>query len=137
MCGNHDDVPKYSGTLVSVNSGDEIAMNSMIISVVSIDGNGLIKVPCSATFRCIVEGKANQSGVSLSVLNDRQLEEMQKVYDVFKTAINTAKENADVIAETYNSFSELLENIKQDVSNYVGGVQDAKKMKKNFAGECY
>ena len=55
ICGNHDNVPKYSGTLVSVNSGDEIAMNSMIISVVSIDGNGngdgLIKVPCGATFR--------------------------------------------------------------------------------------
>jgi hypothetical protein len=60
-----------------------------------------------------VEGKANLSGVSLSVLNDKQREEMQKVYDVFKTAINTAKENADVIAETYNSFEEVLAGVQK------------------------
>lgn len=70
----------------------------------------------------------------MSVLNDKQREEMQKVYVAYKTAISIARENADVIAETINSLSELLENIKQDVSNYVGGVQDAKKMKNNFAG---
>jgi hypothetical protein len=48
-CGNHDSVPQYSGSIVSVAAGDEIAMNSMVLSVISIDGSGngegLIKVP--------------------------------------------------------------------------------------------
>ena len=45
----HDAVPQYSGPIVAVSAGDELAMNSMLLSVVEIDGEGngtgLIKIP--------------------------------------------------------------------------------------------
>jgi hypothetical protein len=48
-CGNHDTAPMYSGALVSVATGDEVAMNSLVISIVDIDdggnGSGKIKIP--------------------------------------------------------------------------------------------
>jgi hypothetical protein len=39
-CGNHDVLPQYTGNLVPVGVGDEIAMNSVVLSVVRIDGEG-------------------------------------------------------------------------------------------------
>ena len=38
-CGNND-IPVYTGSLISVGTGDEVAMNSMRMTVVSIDGSG-------------------------------------------------------------------------------------------------
>jgi hypothetical protein len=39
-CGIHDALPQYTGNLVPVGVGDEIAMNSVVLSVVRIDGAG-------------------------------------------------------------------------------------------------
>ena len=65
-CGNYDNVPQYNGAIVPVSAGDEIAMNSMVLSVVSIDGSGngegLIKVP----MRCDDSLNNIKLGVTLS-----------------------------------------------------------------------
>jgi hypothetical protein len=39
-CGNHDNVPQYTGNLVPISAGDEIAMNSVVLSVVRLDRVG-------------------------------------------------------------------------------------------------
>ena len=39
---------------------------------------------------------------------------------------------APEISETINNIGEFIQKLKNDVSNYVGGIQDAKKMKANF-----
>ncbi len=157
-CGNHDSVPQYSGSIVSVAAGDDIAMNSMVLSVVSIDGSGngegLIKVPmrCDdslnniklgvtlsgiqvaeggrAAFRCIVAGKAELSGVSASVLTDKQRATLEKVYTAYNQVLDLAYENAGTIAETYNSLTELYEKIAQKTQAILDKVNDGKKISK-------
>lgn len=39
---------------------------------------------------------------------------------------------APEISETINNVGEFIQKLKNDVSNYVGGIQDAQKMKANF-----
>ncbi|MFN3785123.1 MAG: hypothetical protein ACK4R6_14490, partial [Spirosomataceae bacterium] len=101
VCGNHDNVPQYNGAIVSVSAGDEIAMNSMVLSVVDIDGSGngsgLIKVPMLNNIKlgvtlsgikvaeggCVVAGKAELSGVSASILTDKQRVNLEKAYTAY------------------------------------------------------
>jgi hypothetical protein len=147
-CGNHDSVPQYSGSIVSVAAGDEIAMNSMVLSIVSIDGNGngegLIKVPMMNNIKlgvtlsgiqvaeggCVVAGRAELSGVSASVLTDKQRATLEKAYAAYNQVLDLAYENAGAIAETYNSLTELYEKIAQKTQAILDKVNDGKKISK-------
>jgi hypothetical protein len=147
-CGNHDSVPQYSGSIVSVAAGDEIAMNSMVLSIVSIDGSGngegLIKVPMMNNIKlgvtlsgikvaeggCVVAGRAELSGVSASVLTDKQRATLEKAYAAYNQVLDLAYENAGTIAETYNSLTELYEKIAQKTQAILDKVNDGKKISK-------
>jgi hypothetical protein len=147
-CGNHDSVPQYSGSIVSVAAGDEIAMNSMVLSIVSIDGSGngegLIKVPMMNNIKlgvtlsgikvaeggCVVAGRAELSGVSASVLTDKQRATLEKAYAAYNQVLDLAYENAGAIAETYNSLTELYEKIAQKTQAILDKVNDGKKISK-------
>jgi hypothetical protein len=133
-CGSHDVVPQYSGPIISVSAGDELAMNSLLLTIVEIDGGGngigKIKMPMMDRVKlgvtlsgiqvaeggCIVAGRAELSGVEAAILNAQQREELAKIYAEFNKAIDTAIENAEVIAKTYNTFSEKLGGIKEQAA---------------------
>ena len=152
-CGNHDNVPQYNGAIVPVSAGDDIAMNSFVLSVVSIDGSGngegLIKVPmrCDDSLNniklgvtlsgiqvaeggCIVAGKAELSGVSASVLTDKQRATLEKAYTAYNLILDVAYENAGAIAETYNSLTDLYEKTAQKTQLILDKVNDGKKISK-------
>ena len=157
-CGNHERVaapfvPQYNGAIVPVSAGDEIAMNSMVLSVVSIDGSGngegLIKVPmrCDDSLNniklgvtlsdikvaqggCIVACKAETSGIDVTVLNDKQRQVLKKAYAVYQQVLNVAAENAGAIAETYNSIADLYNGIAQKTQGILDKVNDGKKISK-------
>ncbi len=129
-CGNHDNVPQYSGSIVSVAAGDEIAMNSMVLSVVSIDGSGngegLIKVPMMNNIKlgvtlsgikvaeggCVVSGRAELSGVSASLLTDKQRATLEKAYAAYNQILDVAYENADGLAKGINDVKDYFEALK-------------------------
>ncbi len=129
-CGNHDTAPAYSGEIISVNAGDEVAMNTMIISIVDIDGsgngNGLIKVPMMNNIKigvalsgikvakggCIVAGKAETSGIDVAVLNDKQRQNLAKAYEIYKKTLDIAEELAPEIAKGINSVKDNFEALK-------------------------
>ncbi|MFN3785141.1 MAG: hypothetical protein ACK4R6_14580, partial [Spirosomataceae bacterium] len=147
VCGNHDNVPQYNGSIVQVNAGDEIAMNSMVLSVVDIDGSGngegLIKVPMMNNIKlgvtlsdikvaeggCIVAGKAELSGVSASILTDKQRVNLEKAYTAYNQILDVAYENAGAIAEKINDFRDGVDKIKAWAKGYKGGNVDAAKAK--------
>jgi predicted chitinase len=147
-CGNHDNVPQYNGAIVPVSAGDDIAMNSMVLSVVSIDGSGngegLIKVPMLNNIKigvalsgikvaeggCIVAGKAETSGIDVAVLNDKQRQVLKKAYAVYQQVLNVAAENAGAIAETYNSIADLYNGIAQKTQAILDKVNEGKKISK-------
>ena len=152
-CGNHERVaapfvPQYNGTIVSVSAGDDIAMNSLVLSVVSIDGSGngegLIKVPMMNNIKlgvtlsgikvaqggCIVAGKAETSGIDVAVLNEKQRQVLKKAYAVYQQVLNVAYENAGAIAETYNSIADLYNEIAQKTQLILDKVNDGKKISK-------
>jgi hypothetical protein len=146
-CGNHDNVPQYNGAIVPVSAGDDIA-NSFVLSVVSIDGSrngeGLIKVPMMNNIKlgvtlsgiqvaeggCIVAGKAELSGVSASVLTDKQRATLEKAYAAYNLILDVAYENAGAIAETYNSLTELYEKTAQKTQLILDKVNEGKKISK-------
>lgn len=148
-CGNHDNVPQYNGTLVPVNAGDEIAMNSMVLSVVSIDGagngEGLIKVPMMNNIKlgvtlsgiqvaeggCVVAGRAELSGVNASLLTDKQRVALEKAYAAYNQILDVAYENAGAIAETYNSLTDLYEKIAEKTQAILVKVNEGKKVSKS------
>lgn len=129
-CGNHDTAPAYGGEIISVNAGDEVAMNTMIISIVDIDGsgngNGLIKVPMMNNIKigvalsgikvakggCIVAGKAETSGIDVAVLNDKQRQNLAKAYEIYKKTLDIASELAPEIAKGINSVKDYFEALK-------------------------
>ncbi len=129
-CGNHQNAPHYDGPIIPVNAGDEVAMNSMLMTIVSIDaagnGEGLIQVPMFGNVKlgvtlhgikvaeggCVVAGRAETSSVSAALLNDKLRAELQKAYAIFEEATDIALENAGVIAETYNNFLDVLNGVK-------------------------
>jgi hypothetical protein len=121
-CGNHDTTPMYAGATVSVAAGDEVAMNSLVISIVDIDGgggngSGKIKIPMFqnaevgvtlsgikvAEGGCIIEGKAELSGVDIALLNEQQRAKLAIAYDIFVQATDAIYDHSEVISETYNS----------------------------------
>ncbi len=122
-------MPQYNGAIVPVSAGDEIAMNSLVLSVVSIDGSGngegLIKVPMMNNIKlgvtlsgiqiaeggCVVAGRAELSGVSASLLTDKQRVALEKAYVAYNQTLDVAYENAGAIAETYNSLTDLYEGM--------------------------
>jgi GH24 family phage-related lysozyme (muramidase) len=150
-CGNHDNVPQYSGTIVSVSAGDDIAMNSMVLSVVSIDGSGngegLIKVPMLNNIKlgvtlsgikvaqggCIVAGKAETSGIDVAVLNEKQRQVLKKAYAVYQQVLNVAAENAGVIAETYNDISDLYEGMAKKTQAMLDKLNNGDKISQRDA----
>jgi hypothetical protein len=129
-CGNHDTAPAYSGEIISVNAGDEIAMNTLIISIVDIDGSGngsgLIKVPMLNNIKlgvtlsgikvaeggCVVAGKAELSGIDVAILNDKQRQNLAKAYEIYKKTLDIAEELAPEIAKGINSVKDYFESIK-------------------------
>jgi transcriptional regulator len=134
-CGNHERVaapfvPQYNGAIVPVSAGDEIAMNSMVLSVVSIDGSGngegLIKVPMLNNIKlgvtlsgiqvaeggCIVAGKAETSGIDVAILNKKQRQNLAKAYEIYKKTLDIAEELAPKIAKGINSVKDNFEALK-------------------------
>ncbi|MFN3785125.1 MAG: lysozyme [Spirosomataceae bacterium] len=140
-------MPQYNGAIVSVSAGDEIAMNSMVLSVVSIDGagngEGLIKIPMMNNIKlgvtlsgikvaeggCVVAGKAELSGVSASILTDKQRVNLEKAYTAYNQILDVAYENAGAIAETINGLKEFMQKAKEFAKNYKGGTAEAAKAK--------
>jgi hypothetical protein len=136
-CGIHDALPTYTGSLVPITAGDEIAMNSVVLSVVKIDGDGnglgLIKVPMMNNIKvgvnlsgikvaeggCIVAGRADLNGVGVSLLTDQQKAELTNAYNILTTITQKAIENAGVVAETYNSVAELLSTVRQKANTLI------------------
>ncbi|MDI9873196.1 lysozyme [Flectobacillus rivi] len=57
---------------------------------------------------------------------------MAEIYAAYNLALTVADSLAPEISETINNVGEFIQKLKNDVSNYVGGIQDAKKMKANF-----
>jgi hypothetical protein len=129
-CGNHDTAPAYSGEIISVNTGDEVAMNTMIISIVDIDGSGngsgLINVPMMNNIKigvalsgikvakggCIVAGKAETSGIDVAILNEKQRQNLVKAYEIYKKTLDIAEELAPEIAKGINSVKDNFEALK-------------------------
>jgi len=146
-CGNHDITPTYNGTIIPVNTGDEVAMNSLVLSIVSIDGSGngsgLIKIPMMNNIKlgvtlsgiqvaeggCVVAGKAELNGISASVLTEQQRVNLEKAYTVFNQVIDAGIANAGAIAETINNLKDFIQKAKDFSKNYKGGNTDAKKAK--------
>ena len=132
-CGNHDTAPAYSGEIISVNTGDEVAMNTMIISIVDIDGSGngsgLIKVPMMNNIKigvalsgikvakggCIVAGKAETSGIDVAILNEKQRQNLVKAYEIYKITLDIAEELAPEIAKGINSVKDNFEALKAKI----------------------
>ncbi|MFN3785139.1 MAG: hypothetical protein ACK4R6_14570, partial [Spirosomataceae bacterium] len=147
-CGNHDTAPAYSGEIISVNAGDEVAMNTMIISIVDIDGSGngsgLIKVPMMNNIKlgvtlsdikvaeggCVVAGKAELSGIDVAILNEKQRVNLEKAYTAYNQILDVAYQNAGAIAETYNSLTDLYEKTAQQTQLILDKVNDGKKISK-------
>jgi tetratricopeptide (TPR) repeat protein len=129
-CGNHDTAPAYGGEIISVNAGDEVAMNTMIISIVDIDGSGngsgLIKVPMMNNIKigvalsgikvakggCIVAGKAETSGIDVAILNEKQRQNLAKAYEIYKKTLDIAEELAPEIAKGINDVKDYFEALK-------------------------
>jgi tetratricopeptide (TPR) repeat protein len=129
-CGNHNTAPAYNGEIISVNAGDEVAMNTMIISIVDIDGSGngsgLIKVPMMNNIKigvalsgikvakggCIVAGKAETSGIDVAILNEKQRQNLAKAYEIYKKTLDIAEELAPEIAKGINSVKDYFEALK-------------------------
>ena len=145
VCGNHDAVPQYSGPIIAVSAGDELAMNSMLLSVVEIDGGGngtgLIKIPMMNNLKfglklegikvakggCIVAGKAALSGVSVQLLNDELRGKLQTAYAAYTKLIDGAIADAGAIAQTYNSIVDLLKDVRAKAKVVVEKLQRGEK----------
>ncbi|MDP1815330.1 MAG: N-acetylmuramidase domain-containing protein, partial [Leadbetterella sp.] len=146
-CGNHDTTPMYAGAMVSVAAGDEVAMNSLVISIVDIDGggngSGKIKIPMFqnaevgvslsgvkvAEGGCIVEGKAELSGVDIALLNEQQRAKLAIAYDIFVQITDAVYNHAEVISETIDNLTDLLSKAKNFAKNYKGSKTEAARAK--------
>ena len=124
-CGNND-IPVYTGSLISVGTGDEVAMNSMRMTVVSIDGSGngfaQIIVPAMNKIKlnvalegiqvaeggCVVAGKASFTGANLDAAFKQKLD---SVYALYNAALDIIAYKADDIAKGYTAVSNKLEEI--------------------------
>jgi hypothetical protein len=149
-CGQHDAPSVPSGDIIQVKTGDEIAINSIAFEVVDLDGSGngkgIVKVPMfnnaklGVEFKnikvakggCVVAGQAELSHIDVALLSEEQRKKLAEIYAAYNLALTVADSLAPEISETINNIGEFIQKLKNDVSNYVGGIQDAKKMKANF-----
>jgi hypothetical protein len=133
-CGSHDGVPQYSGSTITVGSGDEIAMNSLIISVVNLDGTGngrgIITIPMLnkgkvgvtlsgivvAEGGCIVQGKAEVSDVDVSVLSDAQRQVLMLAHAALNYGADAGIANAAKIAKGINETMAAIENFAKSIN---------------------
>jgi hypothetical protein len=133
-CGTHDAAPQYSGSIISVAAGDDIAMNSLVLSVVNIDGSGngegLIKIPMMNNIKlgvtlsgikvaeggCIVAGRAELSGVDASILTARQREQLAKAYAAFNKATDYGIANAGQIAGDINKTMAAIKSLSDKLN---------------------
>jgi hypothetical protein len=155
-CGQHDAPAVPSGDIIQVKTGDEIAINSVGFEVVELDGSGngkgIVKISMfnNAKFGvefkgikvakggCVVSGEAILSNVDVALLSEEQRKKLAETYAAFNKALDVADKYAAEIAETYNSLADFTKKVKTDVTNYVGSVKEAKKMKSHFkAAEKY
>jgi hypothetical protein len=83
-----------------------------------------------AAFRCIVAGKAELSGVSASVLTDKQRATLEKAYAAYNQVLDLAYENAGAIAETYNTFTEKLAGIQKKATDLASKLNGGGKASK-------
>jgi hypothetical protein len=132
---------------VSVATGDEVAMNSLVISIVEIDGggngSGKIKIPMFqnaevgvtlsgikvAEGGCIIEGKAELSGVDIALLNEQQRAKLAIAYAIFVQATDVVYNNAEVISETIDNLTDLLNKAKNFAKSYKGSKTEAARAK--------
>ncbi|MDI9867603.1 fibronectin type III domain-containing protein, partial [Flectobacillus sp. DC10W] len=149
-CGQHDAPSVPSGDIIQVKTGDEIAINSIAFEVVDLDGSGngkgIVKVPMfnnaklGVEFKnikvakggCVVAGQAELSHIDVALLSEEQRKKLAEIYAAYNLALTVADSLAPEISETINNIGEFIQKLKNDVSNYVGGIQDAQKMKANF-----
>jgi len=80
--------------------------------------------------RCVVAGKAELSGVDVAVLNEQQRAMLQKAYAVYNQVLDVLGENADAVAETYNSLSALYEGIVKKTQAIIDKINEGKKISK-------
>ncbi|WP_435355898.1 N-acetylmuramidase domain-containing protein [Emticicia sp. SJ17W-69] len=150
-CGNHDTTPTYNGTIIQVNTGDEVAMNSLVLSIVSIDGSGngsgLIKIPMMNNVKlgvtlsgiqvaeggCVVAGRAELSGISASVLTEQQRVNLEKAYTTFNQIIDAGIVNAGAIAETYNDIAELYNGMAKKTQAMLDKLNNGEKISQRDA----
>ena len=77
--------------------------------------------------RCVVAGKAELSGVDVAVLNDQQRATRQKAYAVYNEVLNALAENADAVAQTYNSIADLLKAVREKAAAVVDKLHRGEK----------
>ena len=133
-------MPQYSGEQIPVKAGDEVAMNSMVLTIVELDGGGngvgTIKVPMLNGARialklsgiqvakggCVVGGKAEVGeGVSLLQLDDKLREKLQLASVANQLIANAgqtyAKEIADGVNKTIAAIEDLGKKLNEKKRN--------------------
>jgi hypothetical protein len=121
-------------------------MNSIKIEVVEIDaaGNGLgiahikgfnnaklgvelkgIKVKEGG---CIYAGQAITNSVDLALLNQKQHAALAQAYAAYNKALDKIEENAEGVAETYNSVADLFNGIAKKTQNLIDKLNSGQKI---------
>jgi predicted chitinase/archaellum component FlaC len=145
-CGNHDTATLPSGNDYQPQPGDELAMNSIKMEVVEIDaaGNGLgiahIKAFNNAKLGvefkgikvkeggCIYAGQAVTKSVDLALLNQKQRAALAQAYAIYNKALDKIEENAEGVAETYNSVADLFNGIAKKTQSLIDKLNSGQKI---------
>ncbi len=147
-CGTAEEIPIYSGEIISVKPGDEVMMNTLKLQIVEIDGQGngigTVKVPMFGMAKvgvklvnlkvaeggCVVDGYAETSSdVPLLVLDEKLKKNLKAIAVASQLVAEVGKTYAGAIAEKINDFREGVDKIRAWAKGYQGGNTDAGKAK--------
>ncbi|MFN4087372.1 MAG: hypothetical protein ACK4LB_15645 [Spirosomataceae bacterium] len=147
-CGTAEEIPIYSGEIISVKPGDEVMMNTLKLQIVEIDGQGngigTVKVPMMGMAKvgvklvnlkvaeggCVVDGYAETSSdVPLLVLDEKLKKNLKAIAVASQLVAEVGKTYARAIAEKINDFREGVDKIRAWAKGYQGGNADAGKAK--------
>jgi hypothetical protein len=135
-CGSHNGTPAYSGATIPVQAGDELAMNSLLLTIVEIDGGGngigKIKMPMlngayiglklsgiqAVEGGCIVGGRAEiAEGVPLLHLDQKLKENLQTLAAGLELTASIGQHYANEIANGINYVKDAINNLKNKKEN--------------------
>jgi GH24 family phage-related lysozyme (muramidase) len=84
---------------------------------------------------CIIEGKAELSGVDIALLNEQQRAKLAIAYAIFVQATDAIYDHAEVISETYNSIADLYKGIAKKTQNLIDKLNNGQKITKRETKE--